>query len=69
MTIDPAALALRHTGGLLERMGVRFTEAATDSMVADLEIRDDRKTVIQTQLLLRRRSRLSAPGTWATASP
>jgi 1,4-dihydroxy-2-naphthoyl-CoA hydrolase len=45
VTIDPAALTLRHKGCLPELMGVRFTEATTDRVVAELEIRDDLKTI------------------------
>lgn len=44
MTIDPAELTERHKGCLPELLGVRFTEATTDRVVAELEIRDALKT-------------------------
>ena len=44
MTIDPAQLTARHKGCLPELMGVRFTEATKDRVVAELTIRDDLRT-------------------------
>ena len=45
MTIDPAALTAKHAGCLPELLGMRFTEATRDRLVAELAIRDDLKTV------------------------
>ena len=44
MTIDPAELTELHKGCLPELMGVRFTEATKDRVVAELGVRDDLKT-------------------------
>ncbi len=44
MTIDPAELTERHKGCLPELLGVRFTEATKDRIVAELSIRDALKT-------------------------
>ena len=44
MTIDPAALTEHHKGCLPELLGVRFTEATKDRVVAELQVRDDLKT-------------------------
>ncbi len=45
MTIDPAELTERHRGCLPELIGVRFTEATKDRVVAELEVRDDLRTL------------------------
>ena len=45
MTIDPAELTAKHAGCLPELLGMRFTEATRDRLVAELAIRDDLKTV------------------------
>jgi len=45
MTIDPAELTARHKGCLPELLGVRFTEATKDRVVAELEVRDDLRTL------------------------
>jgi uncharacterized protein (TIGR00369 family) len=45
VTIDPAALTAKHTGCLPELLGMRFTEATRDRLVAELAVRDDLKTV------------------------
>ena len=42
--IDPATLTEHHKGCLPELLGVRFTEATKDRVVAELEIRHDLKT-------------------------
>ncbi len=44
MTIDPATLTAHHKGCLPELLGIRFTEATQDRLVAELSIRDDLKT-------------------------
>lgn len=44
VTIDPAALTKHHEGCLPELLGVRFTEATKDRLVAELQIRTDLKT-------------------------
>jgi len=44
MTIDPATLTEHHRGCLPELLGVRFTEATKDRVVAELRVRDDLKT-------------------------
>jgi uncharacterized protein (TIGR00369 family) len=44
VTIDPAELTELHKGCLPELMGVRFTEATKDRVVAELTIRDALKT-------------------------
>jgi uncharacterized protein (TIGR00369 family) len=44
VTIDPAALTARHQGCLPELLGIRFTEATKDRLVAELEIRNDLRT-------------------------
>jgi uncharacterized protein (TIGR00369 family) len=44
VTIDPAALTAHHAGCLPELLGIRFTEATRDRVVAELPIRDDLKT-------------------------
>ena len=45
MTIDPAELTAKHKGCLPELLGLRFTEATPDRLVAELAIRDDLRTV------------------------
>ena len=45
MTADPAALTERFTGTLGELLGIRFVEAATDRVVAELTYRDELTTV------------------------
>ena len=45
MTIDPASLTAHHKGCLPELLGMRFVEATTDRVVAELAVRDDLKTV------------------------
>jgi 1,4-dihydroxy-2-naphthoyl-CoA hydrolase len=45
VTIDPAELTERHRGCLPELIGVRFTEATKDRVVAELEVRDDLRTL------------------------
>ena len=45
MTIDPAGLTAHHTGCLPELLGMRFVDATTDCVVAELAIRDDLKTI------------------------
>ena len=45
MEIDPASLAQAHSGTLAELLGIRFVEASTERLVAELTIRDDLKTV------------------------
>ncbi len=45
MTLDPDSLTAHHKGCLPELMGVRFTEATKDRVVAELTVRDDLKTV------------------------
>ena len=45
MTIDPAGLTAHHKGCLPELLGMRFVDATTDRVVAELAIRDDLKTV------------------------
>ena len=44
MTLDPDHLTAHHKGCLPELLGVRFTEATKDRVVAELQIRDDLKT-------------------------
>jgi 1,4-dihydroxy-2-naphthoyl-CoA hydrolase len=44
VTIDPATLTAHHKGCLPELLGIRFTEATQDRLVAELSIRDDLKT-------------------------
>lgn len=43
--IDPAALTARHKGCLPELLGIRFVEVAPDRVVAELEIRDELRTI------------------------
>jgi len=45
VTIDPAGLTAHHKGCLPELLGMRFVEATTDRVVAELAIRDDLKTI------------------------
>jgi 1,4-dihydroxy-2-naphthoyl-CoA hydrolase len=45
MTIDPVAITERWKGTLGELLGIRFVEAATDRVVAELTYRDDLTTV------------------------
>lgn len=45
MTIDPAALTEHHKGCLPELLGIRFSEATKDRVVAELTVRDDLKTI------------------------
>ena len=43
--IDPALLQERHRGTLTELLGVRFVEGSLDRVVAEIEVRDDLRTV------------------------
>ncbi|HXH85027.1 MAG TPA: PaaI family thioesterase [Candidatus Tectomicrobia bacterium] len=43
--MDPAALTARHKGCLPELLGIRFVEVAPDRVVAELEIRDELRTI------------------------
>ena len=45
ITIDPALLQEPHRGTLTELLGVRFVEGSLDRVVAEIEIRDDLRTV------------------------
>ena len=45
MTIDPKALDEQHRGTLSELLGIRFVEAKLDRVVAELDIRDELRTV------------------------
>lgn len=45
MTIDPALLQERHRGTLTDLLEVRFVEGSKDRVVAELEVRDDLRTV------------------------
>jgi uncharacterized protein (TIGR00369 family) len=45
MTIDPVAITERWKGTLGELLGIRFVEAATDRVVAELTYRDELTTV------------------------
>jgi len=45
VTIDPAGLTAHHKGCLPELLGMRFVDATTDRVVAELAIRDDLKTI------------------------
>ncbi len=43
--IDPAAVTARHEGCLPEVLGIRFVEVTPDRVAAELEIRDDLRTI------------------------
>jgi uncharacterized protein (TIGR00369 family) len=45
MTIDPAVVAARFKGTLVELLGIRFVEASLDRLVAELPYRDALTTV------------------------
>ena len=43
--IDPALLQAPHRGTLTDLLGMRFVEASLDRVVAEIEVRDDLRTV------------------------
>jgi 1,4-dihydroxy-2-naphthoyl-CoA hydrolase len=45
ITIDPALLQAPHRGTLTDLLGVRFVEGSLDRVVAEIEVRDDLRTV------------------------
>ncbi len=45
MTIDPEDLDHHHRGTLTEHLGVRFVEATLERVVAEVDIRDELRTV------------------------
>ncbi len=70
--IDLAALQELHRGTLAQRLGVRFVEASADRVVAEIEVRDDLKTVggrVHGGTLMALADTLGATATFINLSP
>ncbi len=72
MTIDPDALTAHHTRCLPELLGIRFTEATKDRVVAELEIRNDLRTfggALHGGAIMAFADTVAATATWVNLPP